>query len=206
MKMTNRVAGLGYLVISVLAVLSASPHIAAAQTPPPPTIPMPWLRGDTHTVNQFPGGTFSHNIASTLHAYDWLLSTDAGPDVEPGVVRASHVARVVGVANFITGSGGLSSSFCTAGKKWSGSPFSPPDPLAYFGNQVVIEDRTATRLNTRYLHLAFQPFSFNIGTTTNGIVTKGQWVAQGQILGREGTTGCSTGPHLHHSVGVGGNS
>ncbi|MBN1649393.1 MAG: M23 family metallopeptidase [Spirochaetales bacterium] len=55
-----------------------------------------------------------------------------------------------------------------------------------FGNYIVIEDRYG--LQTYYAHLS--AFS----------VRKGQWVKQGQKIGEMGTTGRSTGPHLHFAV------
>ena len=42
--------------------------------------------------------------------------------------------------------------------------------------------------STRYLHM------------THYIVKAGQWVAAGQVIGYVGSTGTSTGPHLHFSV------
>lgn len=42
---------------------------------------------------------------------------------------------------------------------------------------------------TRYGHMLYTP-----------IVSYGQWVNMGQIIGYVGSTGCSTGPHLHYEV------
>lgn len=55
-----------------------------------------------------------------------------------------------------------------------------------WGNYVLIyHDQTYT---TRYAHLS----SFSVGS--------GEYVSRGQMIGREGSTGNSTGPHLHFEV------
>jgi murein DD-endopeptidase MepM/ murein hydrolase activator NlpD len=61
--------------------------------------------------------------------------------------------------------------------------------LAGFGNYVIIKHKYG--FYTRYAHM--QSFS----------VTAGQRVQQGQVIGRIGNTGLSTGPHLHYEVHVG---
>ena len=55
-----------------------------------------------------------------------------------------------------------------------------------FGNYVVVEDRYG--LQTYYAHLS------------KTSVKKGQYVTQGQKIGEMGTTGLSTGNHLHFAV------
>lgn len=59
------------------------------------------------------------------------------------------------------------------------------------GKFVVIDHGGGTQ--TRYGHLS-----------DNAVVTKGQEVRQGDIIGRVGSTGRSTGPHLHYEVSVNG--
>lgn len=61
--------------------------------------------------------------------------------------------------------------------------------LTGFGNYVIIKHKHG--FYTRYAHL--QSFA----------VTTGQRVQQGQVIGRIGNTGLSTGPHLHYEVHIG---
>ena len=64
-----------------------------------------------------------------------------------------------------------------------------------FGNFIVIahgENRNGDRITTLYAHL--QSRAVSVGDT----------VTQGQTIGRVGTTGVSTGPHLHFEVTVNG--
>ncbi len=58
-----------------------------------------------------------------------------------------------------------------------------------FGNNIVIKHKHG--FYTRYAHLQ----SFR--------VTRGQYVQQGQVIGYIGSTGLSTGPHLHYEVHIG---
>jgi murein DD-endopeptidase MepM/ murein hydrolase activator NlpD len=69
----------------------------------------------------------------------------------------------------------------------SGRPLWPYDP----GYGVVIDHGGG--IQTWYWHI-----------TTNVVVTPGQVVNTGQIVGYEGTTGFSTGCHLHFATNIGG--
>ena len=59
-----------------------------------------------------------------------------------------------------------------------------------YGNMVEIEHEN--ELATRYGHLSMIS------------VAEGQYVSPGTILGRVGSTGRSTGPHLHYEVRIDG--
>lgn len=61
-----------------------------------------------------------------------------------------------------------------------------------YGNMVLIDHGNGTQ--TRYGHLD------SIG------VSAGQYVNQGDVVGLEGTTGWSTGPHLHYECIIGGST
>lgn len=58
-----------------------------------------------------------------------------------------------------------------------------------YGNYVIIMHKHG--FFTRYAHMQVS------------LVTKGQTVRQGQVIGRIGNTGISTGPHLHYEVHLG---
>jgi len=63
-------------------------------------------------------------------------------------------------------------------------------PMGGYGNMVEIDHGFG--LATRYGHMS------------EVLVGEGQQVAQGDLLGRLGSTGRSTGPHLHYEVRVDG--
>ena len=63
-------------------------------------------------------------------------------------------------------------------------------PMGGYGNTIVVRHASGTQ--TLYGHLS------SIG------VRKGQPVTQGRVIGRVGSTGQSTGPHLHYEVRRGG--
>ncbi len=60
------------------------------------------------------------------------------------------------------------------------------DNFYYAGNFIIIDHGLG--LNSMYLHL------------NESLVTEGQFVKKGDIIGKVGTTGRSTGPHLHWAV------
>ena len=61
-----------------------------------------------------------------------------------------------------------------------------------YGNWIELEHDNGTR--TRYAHLSSKT------------VSQGAHVSQGQTIGAVGSTGGSTGPHLHFEVRIGGNA
>jgi murein DD-endopeptidase MepM/ murein hydrolase activator NlpD len=64
------------------------------------------------------------------------------------------------------------------------------EPFSSYGNYIQIEH--GGELQTRYAHLS------------GFAVVAGQQVTKGQLIGFVGTTGRSTGPHLHYEVRVAG--
>jgi murein DD-endopeptidase MepM/ murein hydrolase activator NlpD len=60
------------------------------------------------------------------------------------------------------------------------------DNFYYAGNFIIIDHGLG--LNSLYLHLS------------ESFVKEGQFVKKGEVIGKVGTTGRSTGPHLHWSV------
>jgi murein DD-endopeptidase MepM/ murein hydrolase activator NlpD len=67
---------------------------------------------------------------------------------------------------------------------------SKAEPFSSYGNYIQIEH--GGELQTRYAHLA------------GYAVAAGQQVTKGQLIGYVGSTGRSTGPHLHYEVRVAG--
>ena len=63
-------------------------------------------------------------------------------------------------------------------------------PMGGYGMMVEIDHGNG--LTTRYAHMS------------QALVAEGQDVAQGAVLGRIGSSGRSTGPHLHYEVRVDG--
>lgn len=57
-----------------------------------------------------------------------------------------------------------------------------------YGKHIIIDN--GNNVTSIYAHLS------------NIYVTKGQEVTQGQVIGAEGSTGWSTGPHLHFQINV----
>jgi murein DD-endopeptidase MepM/ murein hydrolase activator NlpD len=64
------------------------------------------------------------------------------------------------------------------------------EPYSSYGNYIQIEH--GGDLETRYAHLS------------RYAITAGEHVVKGQLIGYVGTTGRSTGPHLHYEVRVAG--
>jgi murein DD-endopeptidase MepM/ murein hydrolase activator NlpD len=69
--------------------------------------------------------------------------------------------------------------------------FAGGDPCCSYGYYVDVDHGGGWM--TRYGHFRSWP-----------IVSVGQHVAQGQVLGYSGTTGYSTGPHLHFEIRLNG--
>ena len=62
-----------------------------------------------------------------------------------------------------------------------------------YGRYIVIRDTADPKITVYYAHLSARD------------VTVGQHVTAGQIIGRSGSTGNSSGPHLHYEIRINGN-
>ena len=62
-----------------------------------------------------------------------------------------------------------------------------------YGRYIVIRDKANPKIAVYYAHLSVRG------------VRVGQQVAAGQVIGRSGSTGNSSGPHLHYEIRINGN-
>ncbi|GAA3689452.1 hypothetical protein GCM10022204_00170 [Microlunatus aurantiacus] len=62
-----------------------------------------------------------------------------------------------------------------------------------YGRHIVVRDRTDPKVSVYYAHLSARD------------VRIGQQVTVGQVIGRSGNTGNSSGPHLHYEIRISGN-
>ncbi|MFA5248207.1 MAG: M23 family metallopeptidase [Patescibacteria group bacterium] len=108
----------------------------------------------------------------------------------------THVGSMVNAVDFASGgaSSGSPVKACAAGwVKFAGWASGSNNG---FGNQVIIEagptGQSSPYQNNKYI--------YRVAHMNSVSVTAGWWVERGQILGYVGTTGASTGPHIHFEV------
>lgn len=80
-----------------------------------------------------------------------------------------------------------------------GAPLGTPVVAAYEGNVAIADWLGGYGLAVVLDHNKFTQQTF-YGHLSEIFVAPGQWVEQGTIIGRVGSTGNSTGPHLHFEV------
>jgi len=111
--------------------------------------------------------------------YGGRISSGFGPRRSPGGIGSTYHKGVDWAV--ATGTSVMASSGGTITQAgWSGG----------YGYCVLITHPGGTQ--TRYAHLS------------KVLVSVGQHVNQGEVIGRSGSTGNSTGPHLHFEVLIGG--
>ncbi|MGI8551634.1 MAG: peptidoglycan DD-metalloendopeptidase family protein [Dehalococcoidia bacterium] len=131
-----------------------------------------------HTPSET-SSTVLPSIAVPLRSFAWPVS---GPITQPfGVpelgVGSPHTGIDIGVS---LGSPVLSAAPGIV-------RFAGGDPHSGYGYSAIVDHGNG--LSTLYGHFALPPF-----------VLPGQFVAQGSLLGMSGSTGFSTGPHLHFEI------
>lgn len=174
----------------------------------------PAVANETAAATQITGAidAANANSASGDREFQELFASWKSMD-HTGVVTASPIARVSVPAGMPVQDATLTSNFGMRNHPILGSrrnhkgvdlaqPTGTPvyatadgvvsraEPFSSYGNYIQIEH--GGELQTRYAHLS------------GYAVTAGDQVRKGQLIGYVGSTGRSTGPHLHYEVRVAG--
>ena len=80
------------------------------------------------------------------------------------------------------------------------APDGTPIRAAASGRIVAVFNSTAHDLGRHILIKHNDIYETCYGHLSRILVSMGQWVQKGDIIGREGSTGSSTGPHLHFEI------
>lgn len=135
--------------------------------------------GSSNTGGSSNSGVQANNSQGFIRPASGYVSCPYGPRIHP-------VTKVYGIHTGIDLAAGMGSPIIAAksGKVVTASY------LAAYGNTVIIDHGGGYQ--TLYAHAS----AFN--------VTVGQTVTQGQVIAKVGSTGYSTGPHLHFEIRVNG--
>lgn len=173
----------------------------------------PALANETATTTQITGSVNAQSAAATgdrefSELFASWQSIDTGyTAASPAVVRTSIPSRMPLDNATLTSDFGMRTHPVLGGRRDhkgidlaqpTGTPVyatadgmvSKAEPFSSYGNYIQIEH--GGELQTRYAHLS------------GYAVAAGQQVMKGQLIGFVGTTGRSTGPHLHYEVRVAG--
>ena len=137
------------------------------------------ITGAIDTANAAPTPIASVNVPSRMPLDSATLTSDFGMRTHPVLGgRRNHkgidLAQPTGTPVYATADGIVSRA----------------EPFSSYGNYIQIEH--GGEMQTRYAHLS------------GNAVASGEQVRKGQLIGFVGSTGRSTGPHLHYEVRVAG--
>ena len=172
----------------------------------------PAQANETTTATQITGAVNAQNAATTgdrefSELFASWRSIDSGYAAPAAAVRVSVPSRMPLDDATLTSGYGMRHHPVLGGRRDhkgvdlaqpSGTPVyatadgmvSRAEPFSSYGNYIQIEH--GGEMQTRYAHLS------------GYAVAAGQQVAKGQLIGFVGSTGRSTGPHLHYEVRVAG--
>ena len=179
------------------------------------TVPLPgWMDG--YSGGGYTGDGGKYEPAGVVHRGEYVLPKEStrslmGTIGLSGLEYMRHTGRLPGYASgglvrpvngrFTSGFGASRGRYPHAGVDWA-VPVGTPVRAALAGTAL---GHQPTGRTGRYVFLA-HPGNRNTyyGHLSRPMVSPGDEVAQGQIIGLSGNTGNSTGPHLHFETWTGG--
>jgi murein DD-endopeptidase MepM/ murein hydrolase activator NlpD len=196
------VAGFGVAGVSA-ATASATPPRAGTRPVPPATPPA--ATPATPATRATPAATGEPSIATIDHDDDEAARIPAGAlSFAKAQLKQRPVADISGSA-WVDPLPGAMVTSCF-GQRWgrlhAGVDLAAPDgtPIRAAGAGVVVAAGPAEGYGNAVLIDHGNGFLTHYGHMSVITVTIGQKVATGQQIGNEGSTGHSTGPHLHFEV------
>jgi murein DD-endopeptidase MepM/ murein hydrolase activator NlpD len=159
---------------------TANSTTVAGWNPPPLKVPLAYGPFDHYWLRR-PVGSDNQNFELAYYPYG-----SDGPGNDLRIHHGIDLANPIGVQVFAAGDGTIT---------WADKGhFNEFESITAYGNTIVIDHDfgyNGQHVYTLYAHLS------------SILVTKGEHVQQGQVIGLIGNTGDVTGPHVHFEVRVG---